>query len=134
MKLLRRKFLHLAAGAAALSAVSRIARAQTYPTRPVRLIVGAPPGLDISMAGLFDHLVGTLENRWRNRNANAFGCFQIDRQLEPRRLLERHVGRLCAFEDSGHKAGSAAKAVRPIRAVGDEPARSGVVRTSINGR
>jgi tripartite-type tricarboxylate transporter receptor subunit TctC len=44
MKLLRRKFLHLAAGAAALSAVSRIARAQTYPTRPVRLIVGAPPG------------------------------------------------------------------------------------------
>ena len=40
MKLPRRKFLHLAAGAAALPAVSRIARAQAYPTRPVRLIVG----------------------------------------------------------------------------------------------
>ena len=44
MKLPRRKFLHLAAGAAALPAVSRIARAQTYPTRPVRLIVRFPPG------------------------------------------------------------------------------------------
>jgi tripartite-type tricarboxylate transporter receptor subunit TctC len=44
MKLQRRTFLHLAAGAAALPAVSRIARAQTYPTRPVRLIVGVPAG------------------------------------------------------------------------------------------
>ena len=37
MKLPRRRFLHLAAGAAALPAVSRIARAQTYPSRPVRM-------------------------------------------------------------------------------------------------
>jgi tripartite-type tricarboxylate transporter receptor subunit TctC len=44
MKLPRRQFLHLAAGAAALSAVSRIARAQGYPTRPVRIIVGFPAG------------------------------------------------------------------------------------------
>jgi tripartite-type tricarboxylate transporter receptor subunit TctC len=44
MKLSRLQFLHLAAGAAALPAVSRIARAQTYPTRPVRLIVPYPPG------------------------------------------------------------------------------------------
>jgi tripartite-type tricarboxylate transporter receptor subunit TctC len=44
MKLPRRNFLHLAAGAAALSAVSRIAWAQTYPTRPVRIVVGFPPG------------------------------------------------------------------------------------------
>jgi tripartite-type tricarboxylate transporter receptor subunit TctC len=40
----RRQFLHLAAGAAALPIVSRIARAQTYPTRPVRIIVGFAPG------------------------------------------------------------------------------------------
>ena len=53
-KLLRRRFLHLAAGAAALPAVSRVARAKTYPTRPVRLIVPvaadvadrAPRGID----------------------------------------------------------------------------------------
>src|SRR5262245_46736927 len=41
MKLPRRKFLHLAVGAAA---VPRVARAQAYPTRPVRIIVGYPPG------------------------------------------------------------------------------------------
>src|SRR5262245_36497302 len=40
----RRHFLHLAAGAAALPIVSGSARAQTYPSRPVRLIVGFPPG------------------------------------------------------------------------------------------
>jgi tripartite-type tricarboxylate transporter receptor subunit TctC len=45
MKLPRRNFLHLAAGAAALPAVvSRIARAQAYPTRPVRIVVGLAPG------------------------------------------------------------------------------------------
>jgi tripartite-type tricarboxylate transporter receptor subunit TctC len=44
MKLPRRQFLHLAAGAAVLPAVSRIARAQAYPTRPVRLIVPIAPG------------------------------------------------------------------------------------------
>jgi tripartite-type tricarboxylate transporter receptor subunit TctC len=44
MKLPRRNFLHLAAGAAALSAVSRIAWAQSYPTRPVRIIVSFPAG------------------------------------------------------------------------------------------
>jgi hypothetical protein len=45
MKLPRRQFLHLAAGAGALPALSRIARAQAYPTRPVRIIVGFPAGL-----------------------------------------------------------------------------------------
>src|SRR5262249_46221064 len=44
MKLPRRKFLHLAAGAAALPAVSHIAWAQIYPTRPVRIVVGFPAG------------------------------------------------------------------------------------------
>jgi tripartite-type tricarboxylate transporter receptor subunit TctC len=44
MKLPRRKFLHLAAGAAALPALSRVARAQAYPTRPVRIVVPAAPG------------------------------------------------------------------------------------------
>src|SRR5215475_905035 len=44
MKLSRRNFLHLAAGAAALPTASRFAWAQAYPARPVHLIVGAPPG------------------------------------------------------------------------------------------
>jgi tripartite-type tricarboxylate transporter receptor subunit TctC len=44
MKLPRRNFLHLAAGAAALPALSRFAQAQAYPSRPVRWIVGFAPG------------------------------------------------------------------------------------------
>jgi tripartite-type tricarboxylate transporter receptor subunit TctC len=44
MEIRRRQFLHLAAGAAALPAASRMARAQAYPARPVRIIVGFPPG------------------------------------------------------------------------------------------
>ena len=44
MKLPRRQFLHLAAGIAALPAMSRIAKAQAYPSRPVRIIVGYPAG------------------------------------------------------------------------------------------
>jgi tripartite-type tricarboxylate transporter receptor subunit TctC len=44
MKLPRRQFLYLAAGAAALPAVSRVAWAEAYPTRPVRLIFGFPAG------------------------------------------------------------------------------------------
>jgi tripartite-type tricarboxylate transporter receptor subunit TctC len=44
MKLLRRQFLHLTAGAAALPVIGRVVRAQTYPERPVHLIVGFPAG------------------------------------------------------------------------------------------
>ena len=40
----RRQFLHLAAGAAALPAVSRVAKAQTYPSRPITMIVGLAAG------------------------------------------------------------------------------------------
>ena len=57
MKLPRRKFLHLAAGAAALPALSRIARAQAYPTRPVRLVIGIVPGSG-------PDIVGRLLGQW----------------------------------------------------------------------
>jgi tripartite-type tricarboxylate transporter receptor subunit TctC len=53
----RRQFLHLAAGAAALPAVSRVARAQAYPTRPVRLIV-------VQAAGGGNDIVARLMGQW----------------------------------------------------------------------
>ena len=62
MKLPRRRFLHLTAGAAALPTISRIARAQTYPTRPVRLILGYAPG---SAPDIVARLIG----QWLSRNA-----------------------------------------------------------------
>jgi tripartite-type tricarboxylate transporter receptor subunit TctC len=57
----RRQFLHLAAGAAALPTLSRIARAQTYPTRPVRLISPGPAGIMIDI--LARPLAQWLEDR-----------------------------------------------------------------------
>ena len=44
MKLSRHQFLYRAAGATALPAISRVAQAQSYPTRPVRIIVSSTPG------------------------------------------------------------------------------------------
>src|SRR6266576_6196644 len=57
MKLPRRNFLHLAASVAALSAVLRVATAQAYPSRPVRIIVPAAP------SGAFD-IMARLIGRW----------------------------------------------------------------------
>ncbi len=55
MKLPRRQFLHLAAGAAALPVVSQIARAQAFPTRPLRIIAGFPAG---SPTDIVSRLIG----------------------------------------------------------------------------
>src|SRR5262245_13043021 len=62
MKLPRRKFLHLAAGATALPAVSRIARAQTYPARTITVIVPFAPGgsTDVVARIVAEHMSRTL--------------------------------------------------------------------------
>jgi tripartite-type tricarboxylate transporter receptor subunit TctC len=60
MKLPRRRFLHLAAGAAVLPAVSRVANAQSYPSRPVTMVVGAAAG------GPTDTIGRVITERMRN--------------------------------------------------------------------
>jgi tripartite-type tricarboxylate transporter receptor subunit TctC len=62
MKLARRKLLQLAAGAAALPAVSRVARAQTYPARPITMIVplAAGGGTDVVARVLAERMRGPL--------------------------------------------------------------------------
>src|SRR6516165_877334 len=57
MSLPRRRFLHLVSGAVVLPAVSHIARAQTYPAHPVRIVVGFAPG------GLAD-IAARLMGQW----------------------------------------------------------------------
>jgi len=68
MKLPRRKFLHLAAGAAALPALSRIASAQAYPSRPIRLVIPYPPG------GLYD----STGRPWADKVKQHLGTIVIE--------------------------------------------------------
>jgi tripartite-type tricarboxylate transporter receptor subunit TctC len=77
MKLPRRKFLQLAAGAAALPAVSRFAWAQAYPSRPVRMIVGFTPGSP-------PETVARLMGQWLSSGSRA-GGFAVIHNASQRR-------------------------------------------------
>jgi tripartite-type tricarboxylate transporter receptor subunit TctC len=68
MNLPRRRFLHLTAGAAALPVFSRIATAQSYPTRPIRLVVPFPPG------GLFD----VIGRSWADKMKALLGTVVVE--------------------------------------------------------
>src|SRR5271154_221472 len=70
MWLPRRRFLHLAAGTAVLPAVSRFAWADTYPARPIRLVLPFPPG------GVFD-IVG---RPWADKVKTTLGTVFVDNQ------------------------------------------------------
>jgi hypothetical protein len=75
MKLPRRNFLHLAAGAAALPVVSRIAWAQTYPTRPVRIIISFPAG---QASDTIARLMGQSLSERLGQPITAFSCWVSD--------------------------------------------------------
>src|SRR5262245_61917173 len=68
MKLPRRQFLHLAAGASALPAVARLAQAQALPRRPIRLVIAFPPG------GAFD----ALGRPWAERMKSLLGTVVVE--------------------------------------------------------
>jgi tripartite-type tricarboxylate transporter receptor subunit TctC len=113
MKLPRRNFLHLAAGAVALPALRRIARAQAYPTRPVRIVVGFAPGgpghLLARLVGqrLSERLGATLHSReptWcRQQNRHGSGReIAAGRLHTPAnffcKLHQRHILRQAEFQ------------------------------------
>jgi hypothetical protein len=121
MKLPRRNFLHLLAGAAALPAVSRIAWAQAYPTRPVRIIVGFAAG---GPADILARLMGqwlserlgqpfVIENRpgdrrpqdegaaCRPRRHTAFRLARRVRETHRRRNREMGQGDPCSQYQAG---------------------------------
>ncbi len=84
MKLARRQFLHLAAGTAALPAVSRIAHAQTYPSRPITVIVPFPAGgpLDTVARMLSERMRVTLRQSMIVENvAGANGTIGVSRAV-----------------------------------------------------
>jgi hypothetical protein len=85
MKLPRRNFLHLAAGAAALPAISRVAWAQAYPSRPVRLIVGFPAGglTDILARLLGPWLSERLGQQFIVEDQPGAGRFLLTGECEP---------------------------------------------------
>jgi tripartite-type tricarboxylate transporter receptor subunit TctC len=75
MSIARRQFLHLAAGAVALPAMSRLARAQAYPSQPVRIIVGAPAGggIDITARLIGQRLSERLSQQFVIENRPGAG-------------------------------------------------------------
>ena len=100
-KLPRREFLHLAATAAALPALPRIASALDYPTRPVRIIVGFAPGGATSISA---RLIGQwlserlgrqfiVENRSRAGRTTRIASVENRLPLLPRSLHRRQFAR-----------------------------------------
>jgi hypothetical protein len=70
----RRRFLHLAAGTAMLPGVSRIARAQAYPAKPVRIIVGVPR-IDFPISGGSAVTLMKVRPQERHKNSGTSSCF-----------------------------------------------------------
>ena len=104
MKLRRRQFLHLAAGAAALPLVSRVARAQAYPARPVRIIVPLPPG---SNSDIVARLIG---NGCRSGSA-SHSSSRTGRVQAPISALKRS----CARQPMATRSSRPVRAARSMR-------------------
>ena len=94
MKLPRRQFLHLAAGAALLPAASQIANAQAYPARPVRIIVGFPAG---QSADITARLIG----QWLSDGSASRSSLKIGQAPVPTSPLKQsHTRRLTVIRCS----------------------------------
>jgi hypothetical protein len=78
---------------------TRSARSVRNLARLSYLLSGAVGGGPESPLASLDHFVGRGQQRRRDGEAEGFGGFQIDDQLETRRLFDRQIAGLCAFQD-----------------------------------
>src|SRR5262249_47552948 len=84
---------------------------------------GAPPPVASSaFVALFDDLIRPQQERRRDGEAEGLGGFEVDDELEFRRLLDGKVGGLCALEDLVHVDGSMSANLKGTEAVRHEPA------------
>jgi hypothetical protein len=72
-------------------------------------------------ASLFNHLVGAGEERFGNRKADLFRSFDVDDQLELRRLLDRKIGRLCPIYHFDDKRSRTPSQIRNTRSIEISP-------------
>src|SRR5215831_6113254 len=80
-----------------------------------------------------DHLVGLEEGHWSNRQAQGFGCLEVDDQVELGPLY-REVGRLGTLQDLVHKGGRALAQFAGVRPIGQQASRLGHLAPPRHGR
>jgi hypothetical protein len=94
MNIRRRKFLHLAAGTVALPVISRMACAQTYPSRPITLVAGAAAGgpTDTIARIITGHtgVTGSTDHYRKQRQCRWQYCSWTGRPRSARRLHAQH--------------------------------------------
>src|SRR6516164_8682041 len=82
-----------------------------------------PKADEVAPQLLFDHLVGTEQDRRRYRHTNCLGGFQVEREFETRWLLDGKIGRLCSSKNLRHERRRPAKYWNGIDAVRHQSAR-----------
>src|SRR6266851_6950014 len=83
---------------------------------------------------LLDHLIGPLQERLRDRQAEGLGGLEVDDQFKVRRLFDWYVGRLGTSEDLVHHDGRPAEEIFETRAVGHQPPTLDEALVPINRR
>src|SRR5204863_6253277 len=100
-------------------------------SRPTECRISTQSGRSLA---LLDNLLGAHQHRLRYREAERLGGLQVDDQLEGRRLLDRQVGGLSAFEDLSRVSADLAKARSEACSIADQATGSGEFTPRIDRR